>query len=90
MEIIEKNEMRVRFWIAKLKKLMNDELILRKKLQELELRNKLADMFKEDKDGYLNALKVFDLYHDYSKDEQIRTNNDYPIIIEHKHIKSKL
>jgi hypothetical protein len=91
MERIEKNEMRVRFWIAKLEKVKNEELVLRRQVHEIELRNKLANMFKDDKDGYLNALKASNVYHDYSKNDHSSTkNNDYPIIVEHKHIQSKL
>jgi hypothetical protein len=60
--MIERNEMRVRFYISKLEKTIEQEHKIKKEVQQLELRNKLASMYANDKEGYEKALKFSGVY----------------------------
>ncbi len=60
--VFERNEMRLRFYIAKLEKKLVEEYQVQREIQQLELKKKLADLYKNDKDGYERALKFSGLY----------------------------
>jgi hypothetical protein len=84
-EIIERNEMRVRFYIAKLDKKIKEEHQIKKDNLQLELRNKLASMYINDKEGYEKALKFSGAYIDVKTEEPSKV-----VIVTHKPIASKL
>lgn len=60
--VLERNEMRIRFYIAKLEKKLVEEYQVQREIQQLELRKKLAELYKNDKEGYERALKFSGLY----------------------------
>jgi hypothetical protein len=60
--VLERNEMRLRFYIAKLEKKLIEEYQVQREIQQLELKKKLADLYRNDKEGYERALKFSGLY----------------------------
>ena len=84
-EMIERNELRVRFLIAKLEKKIKEEHKVKKEVLQLELRNKLASMYMNDKEGYEKALKFSGAYIDEKTEEPSKA-----VVVTHKPITSKL
>jgi hypothetical protein len=84
-EIIERNEMRVRFYLTKLDKKIKEEHQVKKEVLQLELRNKLASMYMNDKEGYEKALKFSGAYIDEKPEEPSKV-----VVVTHKPITSKL
>jgi hypothetical protein len=68
-KVMERNEMRVRFHIAQLDKKIKEEHQVKKEILQLELRNKLASMYMNDKEGYEKALKFSGAYIDEKREE---------------------
>jgi hypothetical protein len=58
--MMERSELRISHLMNKLndQAKMREELRLQVINKELELKLKLADMFKDDKEGYINALNL--------------------------------
>ncbi len=78
--VLERNEMRLRFYIAKLEKKLVEEYEVQRETLALELKNKLADLYRNDKEGYKRALKVSGLY----------VEPDGGHVVHHRPITSKL
>lgn len=69
--MIERNEMRIQYFIAKLEKTIREEHQIRKEVQQLELRNKLASIYANDKEGYERALRFSGVF----KEDTTKENN---------------
>jgi hypothetical protein len=83
--MIEKNELRLQYYIAKLDRKIKEEHQIQKEIQQLELRNKLADMYANDKDGYERALRISGAYI-----EDTSTSSSTVSIIRHQPFQSRL
>jgi hypothetical protein len=84
--MIERNEMRLRFYISKLEQKLNEEYKVQKEIQQLQLRNKLAELYANDKEGYEKALRFSGVY--IEPESQVEKTN-IPIV-QHKPLTSKL
>jgi hypothetical protein len=83
---MERNEMRLRFYIAKLEQKLFEDYQKQNELLQLELKNKLASLYANDKEGYERALMVSGLY--VEPDRFAEKSNIQ--IVKHKPLKSKL
>lgn len=84
--MIERNELRLQHYIMKLEKKLIEEYKVQKEIQQLELRNKLASLYANDKEGYEKALKFSGVYIEPTQ------NKEKPDIqiVQHKPMISKL
>jgi hypothetical protein len=86
INMIERNEMRLRIYIAKLEQKLNEEYKVQKEIQQLQLRNKLAELYANDKEGYEKALRFSGVY--IEPESAIEKPN--MLVVEHKPLISKL
>lgn len=84
--MIERNEMRLRFYISQLEQKLNQEYKVQKEILQLELRNKLAELYANDKEGYEKALAFSGVYSE--PEHALEKTNIH--IVQHKPLTSKL
>ena len=83
--MLERNEMRVRFYIAQLTKTIKEEHEAKQAVLQLELRNKLASIYLNDKDGFEKAIRFCGAY--------VEEKPEVPpqvVVVQHQPIQSKL
>jgi thioredoxin reductase len=86
--MIERNEMRLRIYIAKLEQKLNEEYKVQKEIQQLQLRNKLAELYANDREGYEKALKFSGVY--LEPEPEPSTEKQKFQVVQHTPLVSKL
>jgi hypothetical protein len=67
--MIQRNELRLQYYIAKLQEKIAEEHNAKAEVQRLELRNKLASMYLNDPEGYERALKFCGVFVETPKEK---------------------
>lgn len=85
--MIEKNELRLQFFIAKLEQKIKEEYKVQQNILRLQIVDKLLCLYSHDKQGFEKALEQIGI----PQHDKFSSNNERQVcIVKHKTLKSKL
>lgn len=85
--MIEKNELRLQFFITQLEQKIREEHKVQQSILQLQVVDKLLSLYSHDRQGFEKALDRLGLQH-YDK---VSSNNEQRVyIVKHTPLKSKL